>query len=186
MKPMLKTLLLAATLLTSAAHAQTVRMQTTLGEIKIELQPQKAPKTVANFLAYAKAGHFNGTIFHRVIGDFMIQGGGFTKEMVQKATKPPIPLEAGNGLANTRGSIAMARTSDPNSATAQFFINVVDNPNLDQNFASPGYAVFGAVVEGMDVVDRIRAQPTEARGMHANVPVTPVIINKVIVEGPKK
>ena len=183
---MLKTLLMATLLLAGAAHAQTVRMQTSLGDIKIELNAEKAPKTVANFLAYAKAGHFNGTIFHRVIGDFMIQGGGFTKEMVQKATKAPIPLESGNGLSNTRGTIAMARTAVPNSATAQFFINVVDNPNLDKNFSSEGYAVFGAVVEGMDVVDRIRAQPTEARGMHANVPVTPVIINKVIVEGPKK
>jgi peptidyl-prolyl cis-trans isomerase A (cyclophilin A) len=175
-------------LLVGTAHAQTVRLQTSMGEIKIALDAQKAPKTVANFLAYAKAGHYNGTVFHRVIPNFMIQGGGFTKDMVQKATKAPIPLESGNGLINSRGAVAMARTADPNSATAQFFINTVDNAFLDKAFAQDGngYAVFGAVVDGMDVVDKIRAVPTDNRGMHANVPVTPVIINKVIVEGPKK
>lgn len=189
MKPtMLKPLVLALSLIAVAAQAQTVRLQTTAGEIRIELNAEKAPKTVANFLAYAKAGHYNGTVFHRVIPGFMIQGGGFTKDMVQKATKPPIPLESGNGLMNSRGSIAMARTSDPNSATSQFFINVVDNPNLDKSFASDGmgYAVFGAVVEGMDVVDKIRYVATDNRSMHANVPVTPVIINKVIVEKAKQ
>ena len=190
-----RSLLLAATALfaVSAVQAQgaaapRVKLATSAGEIVLELQAAKAPKSVENFLAYVKKGHYNGTIFHRVIPGFMIQGGGFTKDMVQKATKPPIPLESGNGLMNSRGAIAMARTSDPNSATSQFFINVVDNPNLDKSFASDGmgYAVFGAVVEGMDVVDKIRYVATDNRGMHANVPVTPVIINKVIVEKAKQ
>ncbi len=178
----------ALALLTAVAQAQVVRIETNQGLIRVQLDAEKSPKTVANFIAYAKAGHYNGTIFHRVIGDFMIQGGGFTKDMVQKATKPPIPLEANNGRSNLRGTVAMARTGDPNSATAQFFINVVDNNFLDAVNSRDGfgYAVFGEVVEGMEVVDKIRAVPTDSKGMHANLPVTPVVINKVTVEGTKK
>lgn len=178
----------ALALLTSLAQAQVVRIETNQGLIRAQLDAEKSPKTVANFIAYAKAGHYNGTIFHRVIADFMIQGGGFTKDMVQKATKPPIPLEANNGRSNLRGTLAMARTGDPNSATSQFFINVVDNNFLDAVNSRDGfgYAVFGEVIEGMEVVDKIRAVPTEAKGMHANLPVTPVIINKITVEGTKK
>ena len=176
------------TLLAAApAWAQTVKLSTTEGDIRIELDAQKAPKSVDNFIKYVKAGHYNGTIFHRVIEGFMIQGGGFTPKMEQKPTRPPIPLEAGNGLNNMRGTLAMARTGDPNSATAQFFINVVDNPFLDAANArdGKGYAVFGRVVEGMDIVDKIRIKPTGNQGMHQNLPVAPVIITKAIVE-PKK
>jgi peptidyl-prolyl cis-trans isomerase A (cyclophilin A) len=178
----------ALTLLAGLAQAQIVRIETNQGMIRAQLDAGKSPKTVANFIAYAKAGHYNGTIFHRVIPDFMIQGGGFTKDMVQKATKPPIPLEANNGRSNLRGTLAMARTGDPNSATSQFFINVVDNNFLDavNSRDGLGYAVFGEVIEGMEVVDKIRAQPTEAKGMHANLPVTPVLITKITVEGTKK
>lgn len=156
-----------------------VLLKTSMGDITLELYPDKAPKTVENFLTYVKSGHYNGTIFHRVINGFMIQGGGFTPEMEQKATRPPIENEAANGLRNQRGTIAMARTPDPHSATAQFFINVVDNDFL--NFRSPdpqgfGYCVFGRVVKGMDVVDKIKAVPTTTRGFHENVPVEPVVI----------
>jgi len=184
MKTMQRFLIAGALLLAGIAQAQTVRLQTSEGLIRIQLDAAKAPKTVANFLAYAKAGHYNGTVFHRVIPDFMIQGGGFTKDMVQKATKPPIPLESNNGLSNLRGTVAMARTGDPNSATAQFFINVVDNNFLDavNSRDGLGYAVFGQVVEGMDVVDKIRAVPTQTKGMHANVPTTPVIIKNISLE----
>ncbi len=161
-----------------------VLMKTSMGEIKLELYPQKAPKTVANFLAYVKDGFYDGTIFHRVIDNFMIQGGGFTPDMKQKETKPPIINEAGNGLKNLRGTIAMARTSEVNSATSQFFINVVDNPFLDHKDETPkgfGYAVFGKVVEGMDVVDRIKAVKTTTKGYYRNVPVEPVIIQSIKV-----
>ena len=178
---------LLALLAAAPAWAQTVKLSTTEGDIRIELDAQKAPKSVDNFIKYVKAGHYNGTIFHRVIEGFMIQGGGFTPKMEQKPTRPPIPLEAGNGLNNVRGTLAMARTGDPNSATAQFFINVVDNPFLDAANArdGKGYAVFGRVVEGMDIVDKIRIKPTGNQGMHQNLPLTPVIITKAIVE-PKK
>ncbi|MCU7370113.1 peptidylprolyl isomerase [Paucibacter sp. O1-1] len=178
---------LLALLAAAPAWAQTVKLSTTEGDIRIELDAQKAPKSVDNFIKYVKAGHYNGTIFHRVIEGFMIQGGGFTPKMEQKPTRPPIPLEAGNGLNNVRGTLAMARTGDPNSATAQFFINVVDNPFLDAANArdGKGYAVFGQVVEGMDIVDKIRIKPTGNQGMHQNLPLTPVIITKAIVE-PKK
>lgn len=191
MRPIPKTLrALAAGLLLTAAlpgWAQTVRLTTTEGDIRIELDAQKAPKSVENFVQYVKSGHYNGTIFHRVIDGFMIQGGGFTPKLEQKPTRAPIPLEAGNGLSNVRGSIAMARTGNPNSATSQFFINVVDNPALDAANARDGlgYAVFGQVVEGMEVVDKIRLKPTGAQGMHQNLPLTPVIITKAVVE-PKK
>lgn len=170
-----------------AAQAQTVKLTTTEGVIRIELNAEKAPKSVANFVQYVKAGHYDGTIFHRVIENFMIQGGGFTDKMAQKPTKPPIPLEAGNGLLNVRGSVAMARTGDPNSATAQFFINTVDNAFLDAANARDGrgYAVFGQVIEGMDVVDKIRATPTGNLGGQQNVPLTPILITKAIVESKK-
>ncbi|MFN7723642.1 MAG: peptidylprolyl isomerase [Rubrivivax sp.] len=162
------------------ALAQKVRLATTLGDIVVELDAEKAPKTVDNFLRYVKAGHYSGVIFHRVINGFMVQTGGYTADLKEKSTRPPIPLEARNGLSNLRGSIAMARTSDPNSATAQFFINVVDNPRLDD--MGGGYAVFGKVVEGMDVVDQIRAVPTRANGVHGNLPETPISIKKATLE----
>ena len=161
-----------------------VEMVTSMGTINLELYPDKAPVTVENFVDYAKKGHFNGTIFHRVISDFMVQGGGFTPDMNEKETGAGIQNEAGNGLSNTRGTIAMARTGDPNSATAQFFINTVDNFKLDRG-AEPGgfgYAVFGKVTKGMDVVDKIRAVKTTTRGPHENVPVNPVTIKSVKVK----
>lgn len=186
---MLKSTLTAAVLALSiaAAQAQVVRLSTSEGDIRIELDAEKAPKSVANFLQYVKAGHYNGTVFHRVIENFMIQGGGFDLKMVQRPTKPPIPLESRNGLTNVRGTVAMARTSDPNSATSQFFINVVDNAFLDAANARDGngYAVFGKVIEGMDVADKIRVTETgNVNGMQ-NVPLKPITINKAIVE-PKK
>jgi peptidyl-prolyl cis-trans isomerase A (cyclophilin A) len=181
-------LLLAGLLATLGAEAQTVKLQTTEGDIRIELNAQKAPKSVANFLQYVKAGHYNGTIFHRVMATFMIQGGGYDAKLNQKPTKPPIPLESHNGLTNVRGSIAMARTNDPNSATSQFFVNVVDNPMLDGEPDNPasGYAVFGQVIEGMDVVDKIRAVEVAPRGMHQHFPVKPIFITKALVEPVKK
>ena len=166
------------------ALAQKVLLDTSMGQIVISLDAAKAPKSVANFLEYVKSGHYDGTIFHRVIPDFMIQGGGFDASMNQKPTRAPIPLESKNGLSNVRGSVAMARTSVPDSATAQFFINIKDNAFLDAAKASDGagYAVFGKVVSGMDVVDKIWAQPTTTKGSYQNVPVTPVVIRKASVE----
>lgn len=159
-----------------------VAFETSEGTIVVELAPQAAPTTVENFLSYVKAGHYNGTVFHRVIPTFMIQGGGFTADMKEKSTRAPIQLEAQNGLKNQRGAVAMARRGDPNSATSQFFINVVDNPRLDYpNPDGNGYAVFGKVVEGMDVVDKIKAVPTDSRGPHQNVPVTPIVIKSAKV-----
>jgi peptidyl-prolyl cis-trans isomerase A (cyclophilin A) len=159
------------------AAAPRVVLSTSEGDITLELNPAKAPKSVENFLAYVKGGHYDGTIFHRVIDGFMIQGGGFTPDMKQKPTRAPIPLESKNGLKNERGTIAMARTSVPDSATSQFFINVVDNPRLDYpNPDGNGYAVFGKVVAGMDVVDKIRTVPTTSVGGHQNVPAKPVLI----------
>lgn len=168
-----------AVALSAAAQgpAPRVAFETSEGTIVVELAPQAAPKTVENFLTYVKAGHYNGTVFHRVIPTFMIQGGGFTADMKQKPTRAPIQLESKNGLKNERGSVAMARTSDPDSATSQFFINVVDNARLDYpSFDGNGYAVFGKVVEGMDVVDKIKGVATDSRGGHQNVPITPVVI----------
>jgi peptidyl-prolyl cis-trans isomerase B (cyclophilin B) len=160
----------------------TVIFHTSHGDIKVELYEDQAPVTVKNFLDYARKGHYDGTIFHRVIPGFMIQGGGFDAELVQKPTDPPIKNEADNGLSNERGTLAMARTNDPDSATSQFFINVVDNPALDhrgkQSGRTWGYAVFGRVIEGMDVVDEIRFMPTESRGPHQDVPAEPVIIER--------
>jgi peptidyl-prolyl cis-trans isomerase A (cyclophilin A) len=144
----------------------------------------KAPKTVANFVAYVDAGHYDGTVFHRVIPDFMIQGGGMNAELQEKPTQPPIPLESRNGLKNAKGSVAMARTSAPNSATSQFFINLKENSFLDaaNSRDGNGYAVFGQVVSGMDVVERIAAVPTSAKGPHQNVPASPVTIRKASME----
>ena len=156
-----------------------IKLHTSLGTIALELDAEKAPKTVANFIEYVKSGHYDGTIFHRVIDGFMIQGGGFDADMGQKPTGSPIANEAGNGLKNTAGTLAMARTSDVHSATAQFFINVADNAFLDFTSATAqgyGYAVFGKVCAGMDVVEKIKKVKTGNRGMHGNVPVEPVII----------
>ncbi len=161
-----------------------VTIRTTFGAIKLELDAEKAPQTVANFLSYARDGFYDGTIFHRVIDNFMIQGGGFDAEMNQKSTGEPIENEADNGLKNDVGTIAMARTMDPHSATAQFFINVKDNDFLNhsgKNMQGWGYAVFGRVVEGSEVLDKIRAVPTTSRGGHQDVPVDPVIIESVEV-----
>ena len=177
---------MAATLLCAAAkvQAQKVKLATSVGDIVVELDAAKAPKTVENFLAYVKAGHYNGTVFHRVIPTFMIQGGGMTADMKEKPTSAPIPLESKNGLTNVRGSIAMARTNDPNSATSQFFINVKDNDRLDaaNSRDGNGYAVFGKVVSGMEVVDKIREVPTGSKGMHDDVPLAPITINIVTLE----
>jgi peptidyl-prolyl cis-trans isomerase B (cyclophilin B) len=163
-----------------------VKLETSHGVITIELNAEKAPNTVDNFLAYVNEGFYNGTIFHRVIKDFMIQGGGFTEEFVQKSPNAPIKNEANNGLSNVRGSLAMARTGDPHSATAQFFINTVDNAFLDfraEQGAAWGYAVFGEVIEGMDVVDAIRIVDTTNKGAHQDVPSdNVVIINATVVE----
>ena len=166
--------------------AQTVRLSTTLGDIELELHPDKAPATVANFLAYVKARHFDGLIFHRVITNFMVQTGGYTADLKQRPTRPPIPLESDNGLTNTRGSVAMARTADPRSATSQFYINVVDNPFLDKPNArdGQGYAVFATVTAGMDVVDQIRAVPTTAQGVFANLPNPTITILRASVVKP--
>lgn len=161
-----------------------VKLETNYGVIVIELNTEKAPITVANFLSYVNDGFYDGTIFHRVIKDFMIQGGGFTEEFVQKTPKAPIKNEANNGLSNVRGSLAMARTGDPHSATAQFFINTVDNNFLDfrgESGAAWGYAVFGQVIEGMDVVDAIRAVSTGSQNGHSDVPNEIVMLNSATV-----
>lgn len=161
-----------------------VELQTNHGTIKIELNAEKAPKSVANFLAYVKSGHYDNTVFHRVIDGFMIQGGGFEPGMTQKPTGAAVDNEANNGLKNVKGSVAMARTNDPHSATAQFFINVSDNDFL--NFSSPtpqgwGYTVFGQVTEGLDVIEKIRKVKTGTKGFHQDVPVDDVIIEKATV-----
>jgi peptidyl-prolyl cis-trans isomerase A (cyclophilin A) len=170
--------LTSALLISTAAFAESapqVKFQTTQGDFTVEVYPDKAPKTVANFLQYVKDKHYNGTIFHRVIPGFMVQGGGFTPEMQQKATREPIPLESQNGLKNERGTLAMARTSVPDSGTAQFFVNVVDNSFLNYSAPTPqgyGYAVFGKVINGMETIDKIRAIPTRQ-----DVPTTQILIN---------
>lgn len=170
--------------LTASASAQKVRLSTNQGDIVLQLDAEKAPKTVENFIQYVKAGHYSGTVFHRVINNFMIQGGGFTADMKEKPTRSPIPLEARNGLSNQRGTLAMARTSVPNSATAQFFINVNDNVFLDAANARDGngYAVFGRVVEGMEVVDKIKDQPTGSKAGFQDVPTSAIVINKATLE----
>jgi len=163
-----------------AAWAQKVRLATSMGDVVLELDRAKAPKSVDNFVQYVKAGHYDGTLFHRVIDGFMVQGGGMKADMSEKPTRAPIALEAGNGLSNVRGSVAMARTSAPDSATAQFFINVVDNPRLDTY--GGGYAVFGKVIDGMDIVDKIKNVPTTNKAGHQNVPVADVVIRKATLE----
>lgn len=160
-----------------------VSMKTSMGEIVMELYPEKAPITVKNFLTYAQAGFYNGTIFHRVMRNFMIQGGGMTKDLKQKTTRAAIELESRNGLRNDIGWVAMARTSAPDSATAQFFINTVDNPSL--NYPAPdghGYAVFGKVVKGMDIVNLIREVQTIGVGPHRDVPANPITIDSISVK----
>ena len=161
-----------------------VTMETSMGTITLELDDEKAPETVANFVRYAKDGHYDGTIFHRVIDGFMIQGGGFTKDMNQKETREPIRNEAMNGLKNLRGTIAMARTMVVDSATSQFFINLVDNAFLDFQSPTPqgfGYAVFGKVMDGMEVVDQIAKVKTGFAGPHQNVPEEAIVIKRVSV-----
>ena len=165
-----------------AQTATQVRFQTTLGNFVVELYPAKAPKTVQNFVQYVQDKHFDGTIFHRVIDGFMVQGGGFTADMAQKPTRAPIPLEIDRSLKNERGTIAMARTGNPNSATAQFFINLVDNANL--NAPQPdgyGYAVFGKVVSGMETIDAIRSVATRNQNGFQNVPSNPITITTATV-----
>ena len=163
-----------------AADAPKVKFTTTAGEIVVEVYPDKAPKTAANFLQYVRDKHYDGTIFHRVIDRFMIQGGGFDRNMAEKKTRPPVPHEGreafAKGLKNEVGTLAMARTNDPDSASAQFFINVGSNAFLDPKPGNPGYTVFGRVVSGMDVVNAIKGVQTGRAGMHDDVPVTPVVI----------
>ena len=162
---------------------KTVEMTTSAGPIRIELDDAKAPASVENFLSYVRKGHYDGTVFHRVIKGFMVQGGGFEPGMKQKPTAEPIPNEAGNGLKNAHYTLAMARTSAPHSATTQFFINTTDNGFLDFKSETPqgwGYAVFGKVVSGQDVVDRIESTRTGRRGMHDDVPLDDVVIERVV------
>ncbi|MEU1007576.1 peptidylprolyl isomerase [Streptomyces sp. NPDC005890] len=164
----------------------TVELNTNFGRIVLELNDAEAPKTVENFLSYVRSGHYDGTIFHRVINGFMIQGGGFTPDMAQKPTQAPIQNEADNGLKNNNYTVAMARTNDPHSATAQFFINVSDNAFLNYSAKTPtgwGYAVFGRVTEGQDVVDSIKGIKTGSRGGHQDVPTEPVVIESAKVLG---
>src|SRR5262245_38649586 len=175
-----------ASLLTIAAASAAAQganpmviMETSHGTIKIELFEDNAPITVKNFLSYVDDKHYDGTIFHRVISNFMIQGGGFDEKFQEKKSKEPIKNEAGNGLSNKRGTLAMARTNDPDSATAQFFISVKDNDFLDRSARGAGYAVFGKVVEGMDVVDKIKGVATGRRGVHSDVPNENVVIKSV-------
>ena len=161
-----------------------LELDTNMGAIVIELNEEKAPKTVENFLNYVKSGHYDGTIFHRIIDGFMIQGGGMDAEMNEKATNAPVENEADNGLKNDKGTIAMARTQDPHSATSQFFINVKDNDFLNhsgKNMQGWGYTVFGKVTSGMDVIDKMRGVPTGRFGMHADVPNEPVVINSATI-----
>lgn len=164
-----------------------IRIQTTYGNIDIELDFDNAPKTAANFEQYVKDGHFDGTLFHRVINGFMVQGGGMLPDMTSKPTRDTIENEAENGLKNVIGTLAMARTNDPHSASSQFFINVADNAFLDHTSPTPqgwGYCVFGKVVDGMDVVDNIKGQPTTSRTGHQDVPVDDILIEKAeIIEG---
>lgn len=172
---------LTAGLVPLAATAQTapqVQFQTSLGDFVVELYPDKAPKTVENFLSYVKAKQYDGTIFHRVIPNFMVQAGGYNAKLEEKIARPPIPLEALNGLKHETGTIAMARTNDPNSARAQFFVNVKDNPFLNAKGPADGYAVFGRVIKGMETIQKIKDVPTGAEGpFPSDVPKTTVLIN---------
>lgn len=182
--------ILAFALLTGCAASQnptpdtmtdTVIFETTKGSFTVELNRQAAPTTVANFLTYVEDGHYDGTIFHRVMPDFMAQGGGFTPDGAQKPTMVPIQLESQNGLTNDRGTIAMARTNVPDSATSQFFVNVVDNNFLNYAPGNPGYAVFGRVTQGMDVIDEIVSAPSTTKGGHQNWPVEDIIIERAYI-----
>ncbi|MEW6077805.1 MAG: peptidylprolyl isomerase [Thermodesulfobacteriota bacterium] len=171
----------------AAEPAAQVILETDLGAITLELDRDKAPRTVDNFIQYVQDGYYNGTIFHRVIPDFMIQGGGLTADMQAKQPRPPILNEADNGLTNLRGTIAMARTAEPDSATCQFFINHKDNPRLNHRGKNPvewGYCVFGRVIKGMEVVDAIAAQPTHTVDSWQNVPVKPIVIKKAALPRP--
>ncbi|MCX7894735.1 MAG: peptidylprolyl isomerase [Thermoanaerobaculum sp.] len=178
-------LLLVPLLAWSGEPTPKVKLETNLGIIVVELYPDKAPQTVANFLQYVRSGFYNGTVFHRVVPDFVVQGGGFDTQLRKKPTNPPIPNEAGNGLSNRRGTVAMARTAEVDSATSQFFINLKDNTFLDHRDRTPrgfGYCVFGRVVEGMEVVDAIAALPTGPAGpFPAEVPQKPAVILKAEV-----
>lgn len=176
-------LVLSVGLSSHAVWANTlVEMQTNVGNVEIELYDEKAPISVQNFKSYIKSGFYKGTIFHRVIPEFMIQGGGLNQSMQEKKTKAPIKNEAGNGIANTRGTLAMARTADPDSATSQFFINVADNNFLNRSAGNAGYAVFGKVTKGMDVVDRMVKVPTSNHGMHQDVPNQPIVIKNMTIK----
>ena len=169
----------------SAQKAPQVRFNTTAGDIVVEVYPDKAPKTVENFLQYVRDKHYDGTIFHRVIDRFMVQGGGMDRNMVEKKTRAPVVHEGraafDKGLRNQVGTLAMARTSDPNSATAQFFINVNNNAFLDPQGGNPGYTVFGKVVDGMDVVNKIKGVQTGNAGMHGDVPLSPIVITSATI-----
>lgn len=181
---LLVTILCAAPAMAATNASPAVKLETTMGDIILRLDATKAPISVENFVNYVKAGHYDGTIFHRIIPNFMVQGGGMTPDMKPKTTGKSIKNEAANGLKNLKYTVAMARTSDPNSATSQFFINVQDNPFLDYKSPTPqgwGYAVFGKVLKGQEVVDKIKAVPTGKRGMHDDVPREPVIIKKATV-----
>jgi cyclophilin family peptidyl-prolyl cis-trans isomerase len=167
---------------TQAADKPQVTLRTNMGDIVLELDAEKSPKTVANFLKYVKSGHYNGTIFHRVINNFMVQGGGFETDMNQKPTKGTVENEANNGLKNEAYSVAMARTSNPHSASAQFFINLKDNQFLDYPGQDGfGYAVFGKVIKGQEIVNKIKSVETTNRGMHQNVPVKPIVIESATI-----
>jgi cyclophilin family peptidyl-prolyl cis-trans isomerase len=167
-------------LLASAADAPRVRMQTNKGTVIIELDPNRAPLSVASFLEYVRAGHYQGTIFHRVIANFVVQGGGYDEKLTEKPTRAPVVNEAGNGLSNKRGTIAMARTGDPHSATSQFYINLADNIPLDPQVSRWGYAVFGRVVEGMEIIDAISAVETgQAGSFRSDVPLKAIVIQKM-------
>ncbi|TBW59177.1 peptidylprolyl isomerase [Marinobacter halodurans] len=187
----LPAVLLTLGLATGAQAAKTdndalpkVRLDTTEGVITIRLRPDIAPRTVANFLEYVRAGYYDGTIFHRVIPGFMVQGGGFTSDMNRKTTRSPVPNEASATFGNVRGSVAMARTSDPDSATSQFFINLVDNHFLDKGVRGAGYTVFGTVTDGMGAVDAIGNVPTGQQSGRADVPTTPIVIRSATVVEP--
>jgi peptidyl-prolyl cis-trans isomerase B (cyclophilin B) len=190
MKGLLVAVLSCAVAMTAGSEAGAagknpqVKLTTTMGDIVLELYPDKAPATVANFLQYVKDGYYNGTVFHRVISGFMIQGGGMDANLKQKPTRAPIKNEADNGLKNEPYTVAMARTNDPDSATSQFFINVADNQMLNYKEKTTrgwGYAVFGRVIQGQDVVDKIKAVPTCTKGMYENVPTTPVTITQATI-----
>lgn len=182
----MKKLCLTFALIISSAFAMaanpTAIIKTTEGDITLELAQDKAPLSVANFIAYANDGYYNGTIFHRVIPGFMIQGGGLTKKMMKKKTKAPIRNEANNGLFNNSGTVAMARTNDPHSATSQFFINVKDNRSLNYSSYNMGYAVFAKVINGMDVVKNIEMKRTTNKAGHSDVPVKNIVIESVVIQ----